>query len=166
MDDSTAFDVLKKSDPNSNELQNSINKTVEWTVQNDMKINAQKTHEMIISFAREKPDPPPISIDDEDIARVDSEKLVGLNIQSNLKWDIHITEIVKKAKKKLYFLLQMKRSKVPPKLLVHFFRSVVVPQLEHACPVWTTSITEEQKTMIESVQQDCPRTVCHCLQEL
>ena len=47
----------------------------------------------------------------------------------------------------------MKRSKVPPKLLVHFFRSVVVPQLEHACPVWTTSITEEQKTMIESVQK-------------
>ena len=39
------------------------------------------------------------------------------------------------------------------KHLVHFFKSVIIPQLEYACPVWATSITEEQKTMIESIQK-------------
>lgn len=118
-----------------------------------MKINAQKTHEMIISFSKDKPDPPPITIEGEGIARVEAAKLVGLNIQSNLKWDIHIQEITKKAKKKLYFLLQMKRSRVPSNHLVHFYRSVIVPQLEYACPVWATAITEEQQAMLESVQK-------------
>ena len=59
VDDSTAFDILRKSNPDSSALQDSINETVKWTRENDMKINAQKTHEMIISFSKSKPDPLP-----------------------------------------------------------------------------------------------------------
>ena len=54
VDDSTTFDIVKKSDPNPQRLQESINKTTQWTQDNDMKINTQKTHEMIISFKRKK----------------------------------------------------------------------------------------------------------------
>ena len=43
-----------------------------------MKINAQKTHEIIISFAKDKPNPPTIEIDGENIDRVNGAKLVGL----------------------------------------------------------------------------------------
>ena len=85
-------------------MQESINETTEWAHTNDMKINAQKTHEMVISFAKEKLDPPPIEIDGESIERVHVAKLVGLHIQDNLKWDVHIENIVKKARSKLYFL--------------------------------------------------------------
>ena len=34
---------------------------------------------------------------------VDSVKLLGLNISSDLTWNIHINETVKKASKRLYF---------------------------------------------------------------
>ena len=110
VDGSTAFEIMKKSDPNRNALQESMNETVKWTQKkNDMKINAQKTHEIIISFAKDKPNPPPIEIDGENIDRVEGAKLVGLHIQNNLKCNTHVNEITKKAKTKLYFLTQMKR---------------------------------------------------------
>ena len=150
---------LKKSDQNSSKLQEAIDYTVEWTRKNDMKINAQKTHEMIISFSRDKPDPPPIDIEGDSIEMVDGAKLVGLNIQNNLKWDTHIKKMTRKAKKQLYFLLQLKRSKVPSNHLIHFYRSVIIPQLEYACPVWATSITAEQQAMLESIQKRALRIV-------
>lgn len=43
---------------------------------------------------------------------VENVKLLGLNISRNLTWNTHINEIVKKASKKLYFLIQLKRAKV------------------------------------------------------
>ena len=68
-----------------------MNETVKWTQNNDMKINAQKTHKMIISFAKDNSNPPPIEIDIENIDRVTGVKLVGLHIQDNLKWDTHVS---------------------------------------------------------------------------
>ena len=46
--------------------------------------------------------------------------------------------------------MQLKRSGVPPDHIVSFFKSVVVPQLEYACPEWATSITKEQSNEIEN----------------
>ena len=44
---------------------------------------------------------------------VRSVKILGVTLQSNLKWNEHINNIVKKASKRLYFLSQLKRAKVP-----------------------------------------------------
>ena len=57
-----------------------------------------KTHEIVISFKKEKIDPSPIEINNESIERVHVAKLVGLHIQDNLKWDAHVENIVKKGK--------------------------------------------------------------------
>ena len=37
---------------------------------------------------------------------------VSLNISSDLTWNIHINETIKKASMRLYFLVQLKRAKV------------------------------------------------------
>lgn len=48
-------------------------------------------------------------------------KLLGLHIQDNLKRNSHVAETVKKAAKRLYFLVQVKRAHVVPSKLVHFY---------------------------------------------
>ena len=39
-------------------------------------------------------------------------KLLGLTISANLTWNAHIKEVVRKANKRLYVLVQLKRAKL------------------------------------------------------
>ena len=66
---------------------------------------------MRISFTKSQQESEPILIN-ADLEVVDSVKLLGLNISGDLTWNIHINEIVKKASKRSYFLVQLKRAKV------------------------------------------------------
>ena len=43
---------------------------------------------------------------------VDSAKLLGVPIRSSPSWNAHINEVIKKASKRLYFLVQLKRIRV------------------------------------------------------
>ena len=153
VDDSTTYDIIKKSSPDNNRLQHTIDMIAQWTVSNDMKINAQKTNEMLITFSKNPTRYSPIKIGESEIERVSTAKLVGLHIQDNLKWDTHVTTICKKARSKLHFLQQLKRSGVPRDGLLTFHKSVITPQLEYACPAWSTSLTKEQCATIESIQK-------------
>ena len=50
VDDSTPFEIVNKNTVST--IQESIDQISEWTCKNDMRLNAQKTHEMTISFAK------------------------------------------------------------------------------------------------------------------
>jgi hypothetical protein len=154
VDDSTTFKIISNTGSNNNRLQETVDTTNEWTKAKDMKINIGKTKEMYISFNKNLAQPNQITINGEQIERVNSTKLVGITIQDNLKWDLHIESIVKKARMKLHFLIQLKRSRVPPNELITFYKSVIRSQLEYAVPAWSTSITAEQSNTIETIQKE------------
>ena len=52
---------------------------------------------------------------------VQTVKVLGVIIQDNLKWNQHLDASIKKAAKRLYFLMQLKRAHVPAKDLVCFY---------------------------------------------
>ena len=120
-----------------------------------MKLSPKKSKEMIISFGNQTQNEslPPITIEDQPIVREDTAKLVGITIQNNLKWDNQITDMIKKAQKKLYYLTMLKRSAAPTKDLLTVYKSIVRSQLEYAIPAWSTSLTEEQKKNLETLQK-------------
>jgi hypothetical protein len=43
--------------------------------------------------------PPTLVVENISLERIESHKVLGLTIQNNLKWDLHISEIVTKASK-------------------------------------------------------------------
>lgn len=51
----------------------------------------------------------PIAINDKQIDLVSHAKIPGVNDSSDLKWNHHISEAVKKARKRLFCLSQLKR---------------------------------------------------------
>ena len=53
---------------------------------------------------------------------MDNANILGVIISNSLQWVSHITSVIKKAKKRLYFLTLLKRAKVP---LVIFSASTV-----------------------------------------
>ena len=76
----------------------------DWSTRNNMTINPKKTKDMWICSNTAIPEPDPLHIDSEVVERVKSHKLLGVWHQNNLKWNLHVESIVKKANKCLYSL--------------------------------------------------------------
>ena len=108
--------------------------------------NASQLNKQLLSYLILSYNLAPIVINGEEIERVLSSKLLGVHISQDLKWHVHVNEIVKAAKK-LYLVSQLKRADVPPEDILTIFTSVVRPKLEYACPVWHSSLTEEDSDL-------------------
>ena len=87
---------------------------------------------MPISFTKSQQEFEPILINGDALEVVDSVKLLGLNISSDLTWNIHINEILKKASERLYFLVQLKRAKVTRTDLGLFYSSCIRSIIDYA----------------------------------
>ncbi|KAL0195166.1 hypothetical protein M9458_008738, partial [Cirrhinus mrigala] len=83
---------------------------------NNLELNTLKT---------KAPCTPPLTIMNITAPAVDSFKFLGTNISQDLKWDIHIDSIVKKAQQRLYFLRQLKKLNLPQALMTQFYSAVI-----------------------------------------
>ena len=126
----------------SNRLQSVIDEAVVWTKSNDMIINVAKTQEMTMSSSKLANEFQAITIEDKELERVNSAKLVDVIIQNDLKWDAHVHKIVSKAKQKLCFMLQLRKVGLHRNNLLCFYNSVVCSNLEYAVPVFAHQSTK------------------------
>ena len=69
-------------------------------------------------------------------------RILGLKVQNNMKWNIHVDHIVKKASKRRYLLRLLKRSNADIKTSVTAYITVIRPILEYACEVWHFNIQD------------------------
>ena len=84
---------------------------------------------MVISGKNRKTEIFPIKINNTAVERVNVTKLVGVQIQSDLKWDIHVDSVVTTASTKLHFLLSLKKAGLSREDLLKFYCSVIRSQL-------------------------------------
>ena len=150
VDDTTIYHVAK--DPKDTSLQVSINNALSWSSANSMNIHPTKTKEMLICFAKNPPIIPHICINGTPVDRVDNCKLLGVILNNKLTWGEHVDMLIKKANSKLYFLTQLRRTKIDSKEIVKVFCAIVRPVLEYACQLWHGGLTETQCQALESIQ--------------
>ena len=82
----------------------------------------KSTRRMILRFRRVVDHlPSALAIDTKALESVDAHKVLGITIQSNLKWDLHINEVVAKVSKRLHIQRVLKRGGVPPADLLTLF---------------------------------------------
>ena len=151
VDDTTLYKIT--NNPEDDGLQSAVNHVTEWSKMNHMKLNASKTKEMLISFARNKPDVPNICVNDVALERVDCVTLLGVKLCSDLSWHRHVEYIIKKAQSRLFCLNLLRRSKVSPKDIIMIFQSRIRPILEYAAPVWHGGLSNELSDAIEDQQK-------------
>ena len=84
---------------------------------------------------------------------VQSHKVFGLVIQSNLKWNEHIESIVTKACKRLYIIRILRRNGVPAEDLKEIYFSLIRSVLEYCCPVWHVALPLYLAEKLERVQK-------------
>ena len=114
---------------------------------------------MRISFSKVKKELKPVRIIEKVLEIVHHAKILGLRVFSDLKWNEHVSETVKIASKRLYFLTQLKRSKVISKELLQFFKSCVRSVMEYACPVLHDSLPEYLSNDPERIQKRAMRII-------
>ncbi|XP_068697704.1 uncharacterized protein [Montipora foliosa] len=106
----------------------------------EVHLNSDKCKELRMSFSKRPGFFDPIVIEGKELEVVGSVKLLGLNIASDLTWNSHILKVIKKASKRLYFLVQLKRARVPLQDLVLFYTSCVRSVTEYAIPAFYNAL--------------------------
>lgn len=91
------------------------------------------------------------------------QKLLGVIITSDLSWNEHINETVKKASKHLYFLVQLKRAKPPRRDLVLFYATCIRSILVYAAPVFFYALPKHLQCELEQVQKRSLSIICPSL---
>ena len=159
VDDSTLFEICEINSISL--IQESVNIAAEWTKNNDMENNSEKSKEMISSYAHSNlgNEVPNILIEGNVVERVDHVKLLGITLSNDLTWKRHVDNIVKKAGKRMYMLYQLKRAGVNQADLVTIHISVVRPVVEYACPVWHTNLSIYLSDNIEMIQKRAVRAI-------
>ena len=85
----------------------------------------------------------------------------GLTISSGLKWNKHIlitititiTITIKKANKRFYIIVQLKRAKVPTTDILNFYCACIRQVLEYCCQVYHYGLPCYLSNAIERVQK-------------
>ena len=91
----------------------------------------------------------------DDFNRLDNTaaKLLGLTISDDLTWNAHVNEVVKKASKKLYSLVQLKRSRLPPSDLVLLYLSCVRSTVDYAIPLFYHALPQYLKNELVRIEK-------------
>ena len=90
------------------------------------------------------------------LSLVENYQLLGVIIQSNMKWDLNTNYICGKAYDRIWMIRRLKALGATCSELVDVYNKQVRCVLEMAAPVWTPALTKCQVTQIERVQM----TVC------
>ena len=93
------------------------------------------------------------------IELVATAKILVLNVSGDLKWNSQIDSIIKKAKKRLYSLPQLKRSCLGTRWLHQFFCTCIRPITEYICPVFHDSLPAYLSNELEGVQKRAMRII-------
>ena len=157
VDDTTTSEVVKKGQQSKAQI--TANEVVDWSTKNRFQLNSEKCKELRISFTSAS-EFPPVVIGQKCIKLVKDAKLLGVTISSDLTWNAHVSEVTKKAAKRLYFLLQLKRARVPQKDLCLFYITCVRSVIDYAAPVFHHALPACLLQELERLQKRAMRIIC------
>ena len=93
-------------------------------------LNAEKCKELRIDFKRVHQEFDPIRVHNVPLKIMDHAKILGLIVSISLQWNLHVDHVIKKANKRLYCLVQLKRANVPEADIVNFYCTCIRPTLD------------------------------------
>ena len=151
VDDLTISEIVPKNI--SSRIQEFVASIQSWSDTNLFSLSDEKCKEIRIDFKRIKTEFSPVLVNDKLLEVVRKVKLLGLTIQSDLKWNTHIDNIISKCSKRLYLLVQLKRANVPARDIIQFYTTCVRPVLEFASNVFNYSLPTYLNDDIERIQK-------------
>ena len=103
---------------------------------------------MVIKKRRQKTDMPldlPTCIE-----RVDNMRILGATVQDNLKFDLHVDNLLTDANRKLYAIGKLKAHGAQPAVLHEVFGAKILSCIAYASPAWWGYTSAENVSIIET----------------
>ena len=127
--------------------QEAVDHVSNWSAENLFQQNIEKTKELTISFCCSPEHFLPVTVDGTQIQSTTSSKLLGLIINNTLTWNDPMDSLIKKAARKIYLLVQLKRARIPAEDLVAYYCTCIRSSLDYACPVGVRKCSEKSSGM-------------------
>ena len=75
-------------------MQVAVNTVEQWSTINKLQLNADKCKELVIDFKKVKHHFDAVTVNSQELQRVDSVKLLGVTITNTLQWNCHVLDAV------------------------------------------------------------------------
>ena len=135
------------------DVQHTVTAVEVWSWSQRMQLNADKCREMVIDFKKISHNFSPLKVDGNELPVTDCAKILSVKIFCDLKWNNHIVDCIKKANKRLYFIVLLKRARVPLNDIVNFYCTTIRPVLEYCAPVFHHALPAYLTEDIERIQK-------------
>ena len=109
-------------------------KIIDYMSINRLKANDDKTHVMMIKKGKSD-EKLSFTIGNHVIQESDSEKLLGIHVANDLKWETHLDKLHQKLRHRLFTLRRLKE-KLPPHLLKKVADGIFMSQVRYALPLY------------------------------
>ena len=122
--------------------------------ENKFIVNEKKCFIMKFSRSRKHDFPPEFSIGNSEILDVYTTlRILGIQIQSNLKWDAQCNQMISRASSKLWILRRMKALGLGAGTMAKYWEMEGRGHLEMSCALWHGAISKAQSNALEKVQR-------------
>ncbi|KAK0131376.1 hypothetical protein N1851_033919 [Merluccius polli] len=100
-----------------------------------------------------------ITLCDSTIDTVESFHFLGTIISQDLKWELNISSLIKKAQQRMYFLRQLKKFNLPRTMMVHFYSSIIESILTSSITIWYAAATAKDKGRLQRVIRSAEKVI-------
>ena len=125
---------------------------------NSMKINEQKTKTMFFNN-KQKDGEALYRCKGRQLEQVESYKVLGYHLQSNLRASEHVDKMIAKVNHKIWSLRILMQNCNDFEIGKQFHVTWIVPVLEYCAPVWHGILTQGQSDKIEGIQKKALRII-------
>jgi len=127
-----------------------------WFSANLLSLNIKKTN--YILFGNKKLPDITIMINNEKISRAFQTKFLGIIIQANLKWDVHINSVANKISKTIGIMNKIKHTLSTAHLKL-LYSSLIEPYLNYCCIVWASPVKKGSLEVLYKLQKRSVRVI-------
>ena len=161
-DDSTRY----ASAPTLAEVEEKIRPDIDavsmWARENKMKMHPAKTKYSIISTRRKIANSAKqsldLSVDGMQLTKVESERVLGVYIDSHLTWNEHIADTLRRKLLQIIAILSRARKYIPAKYLLLLYNASIKPLLTYCCTVWS-NCSQTNLDDLFKLQKRCARLI-------
>ena len=132
--------------------QSNLDWIADWTKDNKMKLNEQKSNYM--AFSRSNIElATRLSFNSQTLSRIEEVKLLGLGVTTWLNWSKNTDEICKSAYARMTMITKLKYVGTPLHDLIDIYILYIRSLLEYCSVVWHSTLTQSQSSQLEAVQK-------------
>ena len=121
------------------EINNELNKVMNWLKLNKLSLNVQKTKYMTFHKSQKNVTPLNLSIDDIPIDSVDEFNYLGIILHERLTWKNHINMVTNKIAKVSGILNRLKHI-FPQNVLLSLYHTLIIFQINYGMLLWGSDI--------------------------